>query len=262
MKNKKWTDVELNKAIEYVKSGKTYDEISLLLDRTYSSVRVKLIKENEYRTKHINLKKDKIFKCLNCEKDFKSYYVKDRKFCCSSCSATYNNKIISKNIERNNKISESLKKFNSLNGTLNNRKDKIKSLKESHCLYCNNLISSSLSGNRKFCNRECHINYKNKIFYDRIENGDITLNYRRYKSYLIYKYGAKCMECGWEKVNSYTNRIPIEMEHIDGNSNNNSLDNLKLLCPSCHSLTKTYKGANIGNGRHNRRQRYKEGKSY
>lgn len=70
------------------------------------------------------------------------------------------------------------------------------------------------------------------------------------------------MECGWEKINPYSLRIPIELEHVDGNSNNNSLDNLKLLCPSCHSLTKTYKGMNVGNGRHNRQQRYKEGKSY
>ena len=49
---------------------------------------------------------------------------------------------------------------------------------------------------------------------------------------------------------------------IDGNSENDSLDNVKLLCPSCHSLTATYKGANMGKGRRKRRQRYAEGKSY
>ena len=54
------------------------------------------------------------------------------------------------------------------------------------------------------------------------------------------------MECGWSKVNPFTKKIPIELEHIDGNSENNSLDNLKLLCPACHSLTATYKGANMG----------------
>ena len=39
-------------------------------------------------------------------------------------------------------------------------------------------------------------------------------------------------------------------QHIDGNSKNNKEENLTLLCPNCHSLTKTYKGANRGNGRY------------
>ena len=70
------------------------------------------------------------------------------------------------------------------------------------------------------------------------------------------------MECGWGEKNKFSNTVPIELEHIDGNSENNQLDNLKLLCPNCHSLTPTYKGLNKGNGRHIRQQRYKDGKSY
>ena len=70
------------------------------------------------------------------------------------------------------------------------------------------------------------------------------------------------MECGWGEENPKTNKVPIELEHIDGNSNNNELSNLKLLCPNCHSLTPTYKGANRGNGRYERKERYKKGKSY
>jgi 5-methylcytosine-specific restriction endonuclease McrA len=38
--------------------------------------------------------------------------------------------------------------------------------------------------------------------------------------------------------------IPLELEHIDGNPNNNSLDNLSLLCPNCHAFTETYRGKN------------------
>jgi len=70
------------------------------------------------------------------------------------------------------------------------------------------------------------------------------------------------MECGWKEKNVVTGNIPIELEHIDGNSENNLLTNLKLLCPNCHSLTPTYKALNVGNGRHKRRERYKDGKSY
>ena len=54
----------------------------------------------------------------------------------------------------------------------------------------------------------------------------------------------KCQECGlaeWNKV-----AIPLELEHVDGDSNNHKLDNLALLCPNCHALTNTYRGKNIG----------------
>jgi 5-methylcytosine-specific restriction endonuclease McrA len=54
----------------------------------------------------------------------------------------------------------------------------------------------------------------------------------------------------------------MELEHIDGNSENNSLDNLSIICPNCHSQTPTYKGANKGKGRHYRRVRYSQGKSF
>jgi uncharacterized membrane protein len=35
--------------------------------------------------------------------------------------------------------------------------------------------------------------------------------------------------------------IPLEMEHIDGDSKNNVRDNLKLLCPNCHAQTPTWR---------------------
>lgn len=59
---------------------------------------------------------------------------------------------------------------------------------------------------------------------------------------------------GWGEVNPYTQTIPLEVEHIDGNYQNNTEDNLTILCPNCHSLTPTYKGANKGHGRKDRKQ--------
>ena len=71
----------------------------------------------------------------------------------------------------------------------------------------------------------------------------------RVRNYLFKKYNNKCSRCGWGEVNPFTNKIPLEVEHIDGNPYNSSPDNVTLLCPNCHSLTKTYRGANRGNGR-------------
>ena len=65
------------------------------------------------------------------------------------------------------------------------------------------------------------------------------------------------MDCGWSQVHSITNKVPIQLEHIDGNSDNNKLSNLKLLCPNCHSLTPTYGALNKNNGS-SRRKKYRK----
>jgi hypothetical protein len=38
--------------------------------------------------------------------------------------------------------------------------------------------------------------------------------------------------------------IPLELDHINGNNKDNSLENLRLLCPNCHALTPNYRGKN------------------
>ena len=74
------------------------------------------------------------------------------------------------------------------------------------------------------------------------------------KKYIFQKYNNKCSICGWNQRNPYTGNIPLEIEHIDGDYKNNSEENLTLLCPNCHSLTSTYKGANLNNGRKTRKK--------
>lgn len=36
-------------------------------------------------------------------------------------------------------------------------------------------------------------------------------------------------------------KITLELDHIDGNRSNHKLDNLRLLCPNCHSQTFTFR---------------------
>ena len=64
------------------------------------------------------------------------------------------------------------------------------------------------------------------------------------------------MNCDWCEVHPITGNIPIQLNHIDGDSDNNKLNNLELLCPNCHSLTFNYGNLNKGNGR-NERKRYR-----
>lgn len=52
-----------------------------------------------------------------------------------------------------------------------------------------------------------------------------------------------CEECGWNKI-SNDGRMPLELDHIDGNSRDNRLENIRILCPNCHSLKPTHRGRN------------------
>lgn len=58
----------------------------------------------------------------------------------------------------------------------------------------------------------------------------------------IEKYKEpKCECCGLcEEWNG--SPLVLELDHINGNSNDNSLDNLRILCPNCHSQTPTFRG--------------------
>jgi len=54
----------------------------------------------------------------------------------------------------------------------------------------------------------------------------------------------KCEECGWAKM-SIDGRVPLELDHINGDRHDNRIDNLRILCPNCHSLQSTHRGKNI-----------------
>ncbi len=132
--------------------------------------------------------------------------------------------------------------------------DKIKP--KGNCINCNIDLKDK---QEKYCSYNCQwrttykqniIDWKNGIKQGIDAGEGICLWLRRY---LIDKYGNKCSQCNWCEMNIHTKRVPIQVDHIDGDYKNNKEENLRLLCPNCHSLTSTYGGANKGKGREKRR---------
>mgnify|MGYP003499428649 FL=1 len=75
---------------------------------------------------------------------------------------------------------------------------------------------------------------------------DILLNKGRKEHAYMLRRSLKeigireeCMVC---KITEYNNRpINLEIDHIDGDNTNNVQENLRFICPNCHSQTSTYK---------------------
>jgi hypothetical protein len=131
------------------------------------------------------------------------------------------------------------------------------------CKYCNLDIDSRSV--KIYCNNICQQKFqqaeKIKLW---LETGKAYAG--SHKNHYVRNYVADeqqhlCDICSFP--DSWNNMdLVFVLDHIDGDSSNNWRTNLRLVCPNCDSQLSTYKAKNKGNGRHSRRERYAEGKSY
>lgn len=171
-------------------------------------------------------------KLCQCCKNPLSYQRRRNKFCGSSCAAIINNTLYPK-----------------------------RGVGSKLCLNCGELLFRK---DGRYCNSQCQQDYHQDIWVQKWLTGEITGGGMspspRIKRYLRSVQEDTCAICGLDTWMGA--KIGLILDHINGDSTNHSVINVRLVCGNCDEQLPTYKSKNKGNGRASRRQRYHDGKSY
>jgi hypothetical protein len=198
----------------------------------YEKTREKLNAHRDARSKRLRddyAQDPKI--CPTCGKII-PFEKRRNKFCSKSCSASFNNRGVRR----------------------------VQTVHDENCAYCG-------KPKEKLHNKYCDACIEANVYSNQAKSLDEIKTDRHRRLFLIRENGHQCEVCGLSEWMGQP--IPLELDHIDGNPDNNRADNLRILCPNCHAQTEFYKGAAAteGKGRHSirrakRRKRYKNGESY
>ena len=206
-----------------MRNGKSYSEAGKL------GAIASLKTHNELKRKRVEEYNLNPVKCKACGNAL-DYEHRHNKFCSHSCSASFNNIGVVRNGSPKQKNIKALKS------------QKI----DLYCKFCNIKL---IKNQKLFCSSKCKQNFywqerKKKIeetgFFQRMFGNEARRSI--VKKYLVEKYGHKCSICG---ITEWMGKeVPLVVDHIDGNAENCSVDNFRLVCGNCDMQLPTYKSKN------------------
>lgn len=226
----KWTATTKTKLITMLREGKSYveiaDALSVCEEATVGTNAIRVM-AGKLGLRVIPPTTKITTKCLNCKVDVVGYAKDNRKFCNSACAAVYNNTKYPKRSSTQSRIPTTNSTYK---GTI--------------CKHCETHISGR---KRSYCNIECRSTARavtaSVLRDNKFKDGTLSGSSLRKVVFKLLPHNCDiCKEHMW-----MGRHITLEVDHINGNSADNTMENLRLLCPNCHAQTPTYKAKNKGN---------------
>ena len=166
--------------------------------------------------------------CENCNCNHDGKYGSGR-FCSSRCARSFSSK--EKREEINKKVSKTLKrKIQSGEFILNN--------KDRYLFTDKNRIKS---GENRKNQRICEIEKLYKEDWSKLVN---KYSKKVWKYFILKEQNNKCAICSCSDFWN-NKKLTLQLDHIDGDRYNNQRENLRMVCPNCHSQTETFCSKNI-----------------
>lgn len=165
----------------------------------------------------------KIYEPKTCKKCNLKFHIDARTcrnvFCSQSCAQSFNNNL---------------------------RMPRYRAVK---CKGCDLLIRHSDVRISGYCTRSCGQKHEIELWLNGIISGNRKYKHADFiRRYLEQISSNSCQRCGENRRHPDGSSI-LQVNHIDGNWQNNTPPNLELICPTCHALTENYGGRNMGKGR-------------
>lgn len=161
--------------------------------------------------------------CCRCKQSLK-YEKRKNKFCSHSCAQSFNNIGIRRHGIQKNK-----------------------------CLNCENIVGRNST---KYCSHKCRVEYIWKQWCLEVETLGFFEGYTasdsggpasKPKRYILQKQNNKCSICG---IDSWQGKpVPFVLDHINGDSTNWRIENMRVVCRNCDGQLDTYCGRNRGKGK-------------
>ncbi|MGI0076096.1 MAG: HNH endonuclease signature motif containing protein [Nitrosopumilaceae archaeon] len=117
------------------------------------------------------------------------------------------------------------------------------------CLACDKHFKYNKSSKTgKYCSRKCNGAHKKRLYKEQWYLGKLAhLDRNTIRRYLTEDRGYQCAVCG---LNEWLDKIiTLHVDHINGDPGNDNPNNVRLICPNCHSQTLFLGAANKGRGR-------------